>query len=961
MNAPALENKGSMMDNYRSRSSWWSGLLLFGFVALVLNASYLAAFADPTLLYFANVLVHLGLGVVLLVAALPLLKRVASSSFASRTSWLAVAIVLAAAAASGIYLIAVGNLTPERPVLVAHVAFGLAGAVLFATAFGKKAFTGVVAIAIAFPLGTHLLGTNNRRPVNRTLPPTEMAGESMGGAEGPFFPSAASTADGKRVPQSKFFMESESCGKSGCHEDLYKEWSSSAHHFASFNNQWYRKSVEYMQSVAGVTSSKWCGGCHDHALLFTGLMDRPIGEVIDTPEARVGLGCVSCHAIVDVDDTMGNGGFTIEYPPLHDLATSDNPVVQGLHDFLIRMDPEPHRRTFLKPLHQGDSSAFCSACHKVHLDVPVNSYRWIRGFNEYDNWQASGVSGQGARSFYYPKEPMTCKDCHMPLVASHDPGNDNGLIHSHRFAAANTALPTANRDREQLDAVIDFLKAAQVSVDLFALVRGGEPPGGRGTPAPSVGERRIASTFAVGEESEVSVPARLQAPAVEESVTAPLDREGASLVRGESVRLDAVVRTRNVGHFFPGGTVDAFDTWLEVQAVDDRGKVLFWSGYVEDDGQGPVEPGAHFYRSFQIDGNGNPINKRNAWAARSVVYVSLIPPGAANTVRFRFDVPKDAGSRITLKAKLNYRKFSWWNTHWAYAGVRDPTQPSFPVTKDYDDGRWVFTGDTSGVSGELKEIPILPIVTMAEAEVTLPVSDAPAAEAEAATDTAPSDGRHEALRWNDYGIGLLLQGDLRGAERAFVRVTKLDPSYADGFVNVARVRVQEGDPAGAQEMLDRALALAPELAKAHYFYGLTLKSEGRYDEALDHLRRAAKSYPRDRVVRNQIGRILFLKRDFSGAVRELEKTLTIDPEDLEAHYNLMLSYQGLGDEKEAELHRKLYTRFKADEASQFLTGDYRRLHPADNNERLAIHEHRNSYGGEKPPGSAYSATAEGGR
>jgi len=47
------------------------------------------------------------------------------------------------------------------------------------------------------------------------------------------------------------------------------------------------------------------------------------------------------------------------------------------------------------------TAEFCSTCHKVHLDVPVNHYRWFRGFNEYDNWQASGVSGQGARSFYY--------------------------------------------------------------------------------------------------------------------------------------------------------------------------------------------------------------------------------------------------------------------------------------------------------------------------------------------------------------------------------------------------------------------------------------------------------------------------------------------------------------------------------------------------------------------------------
>ena len=115
---------------------------------------------------------------------------------------------------------------------------------------------------------------------------------------------------------------------------------------------------------------------------------------------------------------MGNGDFTIEYPPLHEIASSHNPYIRKLDAFLTYLNPEPHRRAFLKPFMRLDSPEYCATCHKVHLDQPVNHYRWLRGFNEYDNWQASGVSGQGARSFYYPAKPATCADCHMPLVAS---------------------------------------------------------------------------------------------------------------------------------------------------------------------------------------------------------------------------------------------------------------------------------------------------------------------------------------------------------------------------------------------------------------------------------------------------------------------------------------------------------------------------------------------------------------
>jgi tetratricopeptide (TPR) repeat protein len=916
-----------------SRRGW----LLAGFGLLLINSAYLAAFAEASLFYAANVLLHLLLGVVLLVVAFFSAGDLFRPDLERGPLWRGASVALAVAALTGLYLAGAGNLSSARPILVTHVLSAILGAVGVAAALRRRGWLALVGAALLLPAGVELTGratgAGNPPSFNQNLPPVGMEGEAMGGAAGPFFPSSAATREGKLIP-AKFFMESETCAEAGCHPDIYQQWKSSAHHLASFNNQWYRKSVEYMQSVVGVTPSKWCGGCHDHALLFSGMMDTPIKDIIDRPEAHAGLSCTSCHSIVEVDDTMGNGGFVIEYPALHDLAVSENRWVRALHNFTLRLDPEPHRRTFLKPLHTDDTPTFCSSCHKVHLDKPVNHYRWIRGFNDYDNWQASGVSGEGARAFYYPPEPKTCKTCHMPLVSSTDAGNDGGKVHSHRFPAANTALPVAYQDQEQLETTIAFLRDNQVSIDLFALARGGAP---RPPPGPQAApERQIATTFAVGEEAEFAAPRRIGAPEPAREMIAPLDRAKPALARGESVRLDTVVRTRNVGHFFPGGTVDAFDVWVELKATDDRGKVVFWSGSVEDEGKGPVEPGAHLYRSLLLDARGNPINKRNAWAARSVLYVRLIPPGAADTVRFRLTVPKDAGKEIRFTAKLNYRKFAWWNTQWAYAGVRDPTQVDFAVSPDYDEGRWVFTGDTSEVSGPLKQIPDLPIVTLAEAEVVLPVVDRLPPPAPPPADPA------DALRWNDYGIGLFLQGDLRGAEGAFLKVTALKPDYADGWVNVARVRVQEGDPAGAQAMLDKALALEPNLAKAHYFYALSLKTEGRYDRALEHLERAAASFPRDRVVRNQIGRLHFLKREWDRAIAELQKTLRVDPEDLEAHYNLMLSYQGKGDLESAAHHQKLYLRFKADESSQFITGDYRRLHPADNIERQAIHEHENA-------------------
>src|SRR6266496_3620092 len=223
----------------------------------------------------------------------------------------------------------------------------------------------------------------------------------------------------------------------------------------------------------------------------------------------------------------------------------------------------------------------------------------------------------------------------MPLEPSNDFGNIAGKVHSHRFPAANTALPTANEDAAQLKASEDFLTSGALTVDIFAL----SPA--RPLTAGAVAQREMATTFAVGEEAEASIsPA---AGGEVSPVTAPLDRVQPSVRRGDSARVDVVVRTKRVGHFFPGGTVDAYDTWLELKGVDDKGQTIFWSGMVEDNGKGPVEKGAHFYRSLMVDSHGSPINKRNAWATRAVVYVRLIPPGAADTVHFRMKVPANTG------------------------------------------------------------------------------------------------------------------------------------------------------------------------------------------------------------------------------------------------------------------------------------------------------------------------------
>jgi len=1029
--------KGMTMSHSVAYSRTIKGLLVF-LALLLLNCVFHAVAKRmpgteqreiTAILFMGNLLLHLLLGGVTFVILFRIgknwRKAVRETAGIGRVFGIIAMLAVNICVLTGIALVLFGNLRPMRPISMTHglsmVVAALSGALWLAmrySLFSKHKLTeasqtqsaprtafGLIGLAIVPGFALLLMASKSVEEAahieNPPLAPVSMEYEGDG-PRGKFWPSSVQTVDNKFFP-SEYFTDNKSCGEKGCHPDIYAQWESSAHRKASFNNQWYRKAVEYMQEVLGTQPSKWCGGCHDMAVLLTEMpgtgksrMDFPIKDQIYPKEkfieSHTGISCSACHSVVHVKSTMGNGDYTIHYPPMHKYVISDNPLLKATTKFLTRLSPEPHRKTFLKPFHTQDTAKFCSSCHKVHLDIPVNNFRWFRGFNDYDAWQASGVSGQGARSFYYPSKDgkpdfKKCVDCHMPLVRSNDAGNKNGFVKSHRFLAANTALPYVYHDKEQLELTQKFLRDGALTIDIFALRREqrGVP---RGTPKPNTQHRgrpvqpdqpQAANLF--GEVATTGHAGPLMGGngrATQETVIAPLDRGPVAVRRGEDVLIEVVVRTRKVGHAFPGGTFDAFDVWVELQAKDEKGKILLWSGNLQWP-DGPVEKSAHQYRALLVDGASNAINKRNAWAARARIYARAIPPGAADTVHYRLHIPPDCGNKIVLTAKLNYRKFSWYNTHFAFAGRPvmdgDPnyskggiiegtaigkdasgkSKSGGPVTVHYDNRPFRFDADMKVVAAkDTSRIPSLPITVLCENTVTLHVTNG---NPEAATTPRKLDIQKDRERWNDYGIGLMLQGDFRRATEAFKKVTQLSPDWPEGYVNIGRVRLLEGDNAEAKAMLEKALAMyqaqppavppamIPYLrARTQFFYGMALKNLGQYDRALAVWAEAARIFPNDRELRNQIGRVHFLSARFDQAIAEFQHVLTIDPEDLTAHYNLMLCYRGKGPafKRREQHHQTLYYRFKADETTTHLQGPYKRRNPEDNLESQPIHEHQSA-------------------
>ncbi len=243
--------------------------------------------------------------------------------------------------------------------------------------------------------------------------------------------------------------------------------------------------TDQFRQEKGAVASRFCGNCHEPLLVASGAMDQPGVLSRGTRAAQAGVTCLICHSVTHVD-REGNGRYLADLRPV--------PIgAGGVHGARVR-----------PPL--MNQAIFCAACHKVGLGADVTADRWLRGQDDYDAWHVSAVAGNGAGSVYRPAASQTCQDCHMPLepATEGDAAAKNGMIRSHRFLGANTALPHLRGDAEQ--------------------------------------EERVARNLR--------------------------GRASLALIWSGPRRVDALLRARGVGHRFPGGTMDSNEVWLEVTAFD---------------------------------------------------------------------------------------------------------------------------------------------------------------------------------------------------------------------------------------------------------------------------------------------------------------------------------------------------------------------------------------------------------
>ncbi|HEY1433870.1 MAG TPA: tetratricopeptide repeat protein, partial [Thermoanaerobaculia bacterium] len=404
-----------------------------------------------------------------------------------------------------------------------------------------------------------------------------------------------------------------------------------------------------------------------------------------------------------------------------------------------------------------------------------------------------------------------------------------------------------------------------------------------------------------------------------------LDGQPVTVHPGETLDVEVVVRTRGVGHPYTNGTADSNETWVSLEAASEAGR-FFASGVL--DAQGRLDAAADRLSTLVIDEDGAYMDRRQPQDIRFPLYNNAIGPGAARVVHYRVKVPEDAKGAITLSAGTHYRKFSRDYTTFSLGAQ----SPSLPIT--------TLARDDVSVTVSPHGSALSPAPVKSEKSPAPPASDASGARG----NTDPLW-----LRWNDYGIGLFLQGDLKGAARAWTKAAALGPDKPDGPLNRARAEIAEGRLADAKASLAEAEQRRPGWPKTAFFRATVAKDEGRLDDAEKDLKAVLENFPLDRVAWNNLGLVYWLAGRFPDAIVAFSKTLEIDPEDLNAHYNLMRVYRATGDRRKADLHGEAYRKYKDDESIRAIAGGFRRDNPWANRESLPIHVHAEAVPPPAPP------------
>ena len=607
--------------------------------------------------------------------------------------------------------------------------------------------------------------------------------------DNPFAPSQPTTPNLAFINEA-VMVNSEGCGQTSCHTDIYEQWSESAHRYSA-DNPWFERALAQMVETEGNNATRYCGGCHDPIALLSGKMDAQ-GPVKNSHENE-GISCITCHSITKINDLTGTSAYSFVPPDRYLFWDKKGAVPEYLNTLLIRLKPGPHADTFMKPFYKD--SVYCSLCHKQFIDERTNHYRWLRLQDQYDAWQQSGYSQESVFVWYPQQEKKTCNNCHMQKVPSYDLAGNIEQVSSHRYIAANTAIPFFYDDQTQLEETIIWLERDEITVDIFAMTLAEEASG---------------------------------------QVVAPLNHLNPSLRPGETYIFDVSV-TNNIAHGFPTGPLDLYEAWLEFKVIDSNRTNIFSSGLVDEDGF--LDENAHQFIAPPITGDGEWIRRHDLWNEHTIGFKNAIPAQQTEVIHYKVSIPETAIPPYTLTSRVRYRRFNRWYTEWAL-GQETPSFPIVDLNVDI-----VTLGADQAASGPLPD----DYLRFNQYGIGL-LRQGLYAEAEKAFARATQLNPTYTDAYINAGLVSLQMDTLVQGEDWIIRALETDPYSLRAQAYLGIVRQRQGELEAAITLLTKVLEEYPKDRKVLFELGKTFYLSQQYEQAIQIFQMALDLDPDQAVI-----------------------------------------------------------------------------------------------------------------
>lgn len=133
------------------------------------------------------------------------------------------------------------------------------------------------------------------------------------------------------------------------------------------------------------------------------------------------------------------------------------------------------------------------------------------------------------------------------------------------------------------------------------------------------------------------------------------------------------------------------------------------------------------------------------------------------------------------------------------------------------------------------------------------------------------------------------------AKKNIATALRIDDRSAEAHASLGSLKTfYERDRATAEIEYQKALELDYKYARAHQFYAEHLSALGRHEEAVGEIRTAQRLDPLSLVINTRMAWILYMARDFQGALEQSWKTLAMEPKFAPAQNTLGMACQQLG-------------------------------------------------------------------